>query len=47
MSIIGYEGTQNEGTWAQLADMFIYSIYTLFVVILVTIFGSRIYTALK
>lgn len=47
MTIIGYEGTQNEGAWAQLADMFIYSIYTLFVVILVTIFGARIYTALK
>lgn len=47
MSIIGYEGTQNEGSWAQIADMFIYTIYTLFVLIVVTIFGSRIYTALK
>jgi hypothetical protein len=47
MSIIGYEGTQNEGTWAQLSDMFIYTIYTLFVVIIVTIFGARIYTAFK
>ena len=47
MSIIGYEGTQNEGVWAQITDMFIYTIYTLFVLLLVTIFGSRIYTALK
>ena len=47
MSIIGYEGTQNAGTWAQVSDMFLYTIYTLFVLIIVTIFGSRIYTALK
>ncbi len=47
LSIIGYEGTQNEGIWAQLSDMFIYTIYTLFVVIIITIFGARIYTSLK
>ena len=47
MNIIGYEGTQNEGVWAQISDMFIYTIYTLFVVIILTIFGSRIYTSLK
>lgn len=47
MSIIGYEGTQNEGMWAQVSDMFIYTIYTLFALIIVTIFGSRLYTALK
>lgn len=47
MSIIGYDGTQNEGVWAQVSDMFIYTIYTLFVLIIVTIFGARIYTALK
>lgn len=47
MSIIGYEGTQNEGVWAQVSDMFIYTIYTLFVLIIVTIFGSRAYMALK
>jgi len=27
MDIIGYEGTQNEGIWAQVTDMFIYSTY--------------------
>ncbi|MEA4974801.1 MAG: hypothetical protein VB046_03605 [Paludibacter sp.] len=47
MNIIGYEGTQNEGVWAQISDMFMYTIYTLFVVIILTIFGSRIYTSLK
>lgn len=47
MSIIGYEGTQNEGMWAQITDMFIYTLYTLFVVLIVTIFGARIYSALK
>lgn len=47
MSIIGYDGTQNEGLWAQISDMFIYTIYTMFVVLLLAIFGSRIYTALK
>lgn len=47
MSIIGYEGTQNEGLWAQITDMFIYTLYTLFVVLIATIFGARIYTSLK
>jgi hypothetical protein len=47
MSIIGYEGTQNEGVWAQVSDMFLYTFYTLFVVLIVTIFGARIYSALK
>ncbi|MDR0371854.1 MAG: hypothetical protein LBH80_08455 [Prevotellaceae bacterium] len=47
ISIIGYEGTQNEGFWAQLSDMFIYSIYILLAGLAVTILGSRIYVALK
>lgn len=47
MDIIGYEGTQNQGTWAQITDMFIYTIYALFVIIILTIFGARIYTSLK
>lgn len=47
VSIIGYEGTQNEGIWAQLSDMFIYTTYTLLVVLIVAIFGARIYTSLK
>jgi hypothetical protein len=47
MNIIGYEGTQNEGTWAQIADMFLYTVYTLIVLIILAIAGSRVYTALK
>jgi phosphoglycerol transferase MdoB-like AlkP superfamily enzyme len=47
MSIIGYEGTQNAGVWAQVSDMFMYTIYTLFVLIIAAILGARIYTALK
>ncbi|MDD2284108.1 MAG: hypothetical protein PHQ11_01720 [Paludibacter sp.] len=47
MNIIGYEGTQNEGVWAQITDMFIYTVYTLLVLIVLAITGSRIYTALK
>lgn len=47
MSIIGYDGTQNEGIWAQISDMFIYTAYTLFVLVILSIVGSRIYTSLK
>lgn len=47
MSIIGYDGTQNEGVWAQVADMFIYTAYTLFGLVILAIVGSRIYTSLK
>jgi hypothetical protein len=47
MSIIGYEGNENFGFWAQLTDMVIYSIYALFAAIVLVIFGSKIYTSLK
>lgn len=47
ISIIGYEGTQNEGVWVKITDMFLYTIYTLFAILLLSIFGSRIYIALK
>lgn len=47
MSIIGYEGVQNEGSWAKFTDMVIYSIYALFGLVLVSIVGSKIYTSLK
>jgi hypothetical protein len=43
LSIIGYEGTQNQGFWAQFTDMVIYASYTLFVAIIITIIGARIY----
>lgn len=47
MSIIGYEGTQNEGFWAQATDMFIYTAYTLLALVILSIIGSRIYTTFK
>lgn len=47
ISIIGYEGTENEGFWAQFSDMIIYSCYTLFVALVATIIGSSIYKKLK
>ena len=47
MNIIGYEGSQNEGMWAQITDMFLYTSYTLMIILVLTIFGSRIYTSLK
>lgn len=47
LSIIGYEGTQNEGIWVKITDMFLYTIYTMFVALLVSIFGSRIYSLFK
>jgi len=40
ISIIGYEGTENEGFWAQFTDMIIYSIYALFIGLGLTIVGS-------
>ncbi len=47
VSIIGYEGTQNEGAWAQFTDMIIYTIYALFIGIIGTIAGAGIYTKIK
>ncbi|GAB1416204.1 hypothetical protein MASR2M117_16100 [Paludibacter sp.] len=47
ISIIGYEGNQNEGVWAQLTDMFLYTSYSLMVLLVLTIFGARIYTNFK
>lgn len=47
ISIIGYEGTENVGFWAQFTDMLIYAIYALFIGIAATIVGSAIYTKLK
>jgi len=47
INIIGYEGTENVGFWAQFSDMIIYSIYALFVALILTIIGSGIYKSLK
>lgn len=47
ISIIGYEGTDNFGFWAQFTDMIIYAIYALFIGLIGTIVGAGIYTKLK
>jgi hypothetical protein len=47
ITIIGYEGTENEGFWAQFTEMVIYASYTLFAAVVLAIFGARVYTSLK
>lgn len=47
MSIIGYEGSDNFGFWAQFIDMVIYSIYAMFAAIILVIIGARVYTSQK
>lgn len=47
ISIIGYEGTENEGVWARFSDMIIFSMYALFAALAVTIAGTAIYRKLK
>ncbi len=47
ISIIGYEGTDNQGAWAQFTDMIIYVIYALFIGVIATIAGAGIYTKRK
>ena len=37
LDIIGYEGTDNVGFWAQASDMFLYSLYGLFVIAVVCV----------
>lgn len=47
IAIIGYEGTENQGFWAQFSDMIIYSIYALFIGLAITIVGAGIYRKYK
>lgn len=47
LEIIGYEGTDNEGFWAQLSDMMIYAVYALFVGVIGCIIWGAIYTHVK
>jgi hypothetical protein len=47
MTIIGYDGTGNEGAWAQFTDMIIYSLYALIIGVFLTIAGGSIYVRLK
>lgn len=47
IDIIGYEGADNEGFWAQLSDMMMYVTYTLFAGTLIAIVWGAIYTRIK
>lgn len=47
LEIIGYEGTENVGFWAQCTDMFLYVSYILLGVTILTLFGMAIYTKVR
>lgn len=47
LEIIGYEGTDNQGAWAQLADMMMFATYALLAGTLVTIIVGAICTRIK
>ena len=47
LEIIGYEGTENVGFWAQCTDMFIYTTYILLGATILTLFGMAIYTKVR
>ena len=44
INIIGYEGTDNEGAWAQLADAVIYACYFLFIATIGTMIWGYVHT---
>ena len=44
INIIGYEGTDNQGAWAQLADAVIYACYFLIIATLVTMGWGIVHT---
>ena len=44
INIIGYEGTDNEGAWAQMSDAVIYACYTLIVATIGTMIWGYCYT---
>jgi hypothetical protein len=44
VEIVGYEGHDNEGFWAQLSDMMIYLCYCLLCGTILTVLGGWIYT---
>ena len=47
MDIIGYEGTDNQGFWAQCSDMIIYVTYTFLAATILTVFGMAAYNKFK
>ena len=47
INIIGYEGTDNSGFWAQFTDMCVFSMYILSAATVLTIIGTLVYSKLK
>jgi len=47
INIIGYDGTDNTGLWAQFADMCVYSMYILAIGTILTIIGTAVYSKIK
>lgn len=47
LEIIGYEGADNQGFWAQLSDMMIYAVYALVAGVIGCIIWGAIYTRVK
>lgn len=47
IEIVGYEGTDNQGFWAQLADMMMYSCYILVAGVVLSIIAGGIYKLVK
>lgn len=47
MDIIGYEGVDNEGFWAQFSEMCLYSMYVLVAIALLAIVGTSVFKKIK
>lgn len=47
LKIVGYDGGQNVGFWAQFSDMIIFTAYTLVCATVVALIGSIIYSKVK
>lgn len=47
MDIIGYDGTDNVGVMAKYSDMCLYATYTLVAAIIVTLFGTSLYSKIR
>ena len=47
INIIGYEGTDNSGFWAQFTDMCVFSMYIMSAATVLTIIGTLVYSKLK
>jgi len=47
LRIVGYDGDQNVGFWAQFSDMIIYTAYTLVFATVIALVGSVIYSKVK